>query len=137
MSSRRSRDFHEHRTFMPDNTMYLEQEGRDTYVFEKNTEVGITFTIAAYFDPDENGYSASLVSPLIEDAWKNAHVGHIFTDGTICFGGASMRTRPTLREAYAKSCLWAEGMAIMIASHLAGEPSEFPFSNNNTSDEVQ
>lgn len=121
---------------MPDNTLHLEEAGRDTFVFTKNTELGILFTIAVYYDPDERGYCAQLVEPKIERAWQNVHVGHIFSDGVICLGGESQRAKPTLLDAYAKSCLWAEGMAVMVASHLAQEPSEFPFSNNNRPEEV-
>src|SRR4051794_7075353 len=100
--------------YMPAKTMRISAEGRELFVFEKNTEVGIPFTIAIYYDPNERGYCGSVVSPEIEKNWKNVHVGHIFADGCICFGGEEMRTRRTLREAYAKSCLWAEGMAVMI-----------------------
>ena len=136
MSSRQERDSSDVKQYMPANTMHISQDGRDLYVFEKDTEVGIHFTIAVYYDPNERGYCAHLVSPAIEESWMNAHVGHIFADGVICFGGEQMRTRRTLREAYAKSCLWAEGMAIMVASHLAGTPHEFPFSSNNSPGEA-
>ena len=136
MSSRRERDVREFRTFMPDNTMLVEQDGRLHFVFEKDTEVKVPFTIALYHDPDENGYCAHLIAPEIEEAWKSVHVGHLFKDGVICLGGESMRAKSTLREAYGKSCLWAEGMGIMITSHLRGEPCEFPFSSNNSPDEV-
>jgi hypothetical protein len=117
--------------------MYVQQDGRDAFIFEKDTEVGIPFTIAVYYDPDEHGYCAQLIGPEVEEAWKSIHVGHLFPDGVICLGGSNMRAKASLREAFAKSCLWAEGMAIMIASHLRGEPSEFPFSNNNSPDEVE
>ena len=137
MSSRKERDLAESRLFMPSNTMYVQQDGRDAFIFEKDTEVGIPFTIAVYYDPDEHGYCAQLVGPNVEDAWKDQHVGHLFRDGVICLGADRMRSRDTLREAFARSCLWSEGMAIMIASHLKGEPSEFPFSNNNSPDEPQ
>ena len=122
---------------MPDSTLYVEESGRDTFIFVKNTELRIPFTIAIYYDPDERGYCAQLLTPKIEEAWKNAHVGHLFSDGIICLGGGSMRTRQTMRESYAKACLWAEGMAAMITSHLAGEPSEFPFSRNNDAGDIK
>lgn len=137
MSSRRERDLREYRDFMPDNTMVIDQDGRTLFVFEKDTEVQIPFSIAVYFDPDENGYCAHVIAPEIEEEWKSIHVGHVFKDGVICLGGENMRAKTSLREAYGKSCLWAEGMAIMITSHLRGEPCEFPFSNNNTPDEVR
>lgn len=124
--------------YLPAATKHQSIGGKDVWIFKKNTEVGVLFEIAIYFDPDEDpaGYCAQLISPSIEDAWKNPHIGHIFNDGVICLGGSSMRTRKTLRESFSKSCLWAEGMAIMIQSHLAGSPTEFPFSNNNNPDEI-
>jgi hypothetical protein len=139
MSTRLENERAEVLHYLPANTKYVNARGRNVWIFEKTTEVGVAFEIAIYYDPDESepGYCAQLVSPEIEGAWKNAHIGHIFGDGVICFGGASMRTRRTLREAFSKSCLWAEGMAIMIASRLAGRPSEFPFSNNNTENEAR
>lgn len=137
MPARQERDRSYVQRYMPANTMQVSENGLEMYVFEKDTEVGIRFTIAVYYDPDERGYCAQLVYPEIEDSWKNPHIGHIFADGVICFGGDQMRTRETLREAYAKSCLWAEGMAIMVASQFAGTPHEFPFSNNNSPGEVQ
>lgn len=126
-------------SFLPEQTKHYKKDGRDVWVFSKNTELGINFQIALYYDADEStpGYCARLLSPEIEKAWMSPHVGHLFADGAICFGAESMRTRRSLREAFSKSCLWAEGMAIMIASHLNGVPSEFPFSNNNDESEVR
>ena len=121
---------------LPRGTTHSVIQGRDVYVFKKNTEVGIQFEIAVYFDADEGGYCAQLYSPAVEESWKNAHVGHLFEDGVICMGFSSMRTRPTLEDAYGRACLWAEGMAIMMRSYEAGTPSEFPFSINNDSTEA-
>lgn len=125
--------------YLPRSTRYVNADDRHVWIFEKGTEVGVTFEIALYFDPDEDapGYCAQLVSPEIETAWKSPHVGHIFSDGVICFGGASMRTRKSLREAFSKSCLWAEGMAIMLVGQLNGQPCAFPFSNNNAEHDVR
>lgn len=138
MSSRYDRDRVEVARYLPTTTQYDKLNGRDVWTFRKTTELGIEFFIALYFDPDESspGYCAQLVSPEVEAAWKSPHVGHLFGDGVICFGGENMRTRKTLREAYAKSCLWAEGMAVMIQSQLYGTPTHFPFSNNNHESEA-
>ena len=136
MSRRREQERVDVAQYMPSNTRHIYVDGRDLWVFKKQTEVRIEFEIAIYYDPDEKGYCAQLVSPDVEEAWKGPHVGHLFDDGVICFGGDSMRTRRTLREAFAKSCLWAEGMAIMIFSHANGTPCEFPFSSNNSPDEA-
>lgn len=139
MSARYDRDRAAVAQYLPADTPYHKVNGLDVWTFTKSTELGIQFVISLYFDPDESipGYCAQLVSPEIEEAWMNQHVGHLFTDGVICFGYESMRTRKTLREAYAKSCLWAEGMAIMIQSQLNGMPTHFPFSNNNDETEVR
>ena len=121
---------------MPANTRYVEGGGRDVWFFIKRTEVGIEFEIAVYYDPDEGGYCAQLVSPEIENAWRDPHIGHIFDDGVICLGGDSTRSRSRMEDAYAKSCLWAEGIALMLVAKQTGEPIEFPFSINNKEGEV-
>lgn len=136
MSSRRDREWQEVRRIMPNNTRLVSADGRDIWLFKKNTEVGIEFEIGIYYDPDEDGYCAQLVSPEVESSWKNAHVGHLFADGVICMGGSSMRTRRTLKESFSKSCLWAEGMALMIVSYDSRTPIPFPFSNNNSESEA-
>ncbi len=136
MTTRRERERAAVAEHMPANTRYVRSGGRDVWIFGKRTEVGIDFEIAIYYDPDEAGYCAHLVSPEIEDAWRNPHIGHIFGDGVICLGGASMRSRTKMLDAYAKSCLWAEGIALMLMSKRLGRPTAFPFSVNNTQDEV-
>ncbi|WP_246793894.1 hypothetical protein [Burkholderia perseverans] len=138
MSTRYEQDRADVARFLPTNTVYHRIGEQDVWTFTKDTELQVVFTISLYFCADEDipGYCAQLVSPTIEKAWQNIHVGHIFPDGVICLGGASMRTRRTLREAFAKSCLWAEGMAVMIRSREVGQPSEFPFSANNEEGEA-
>jgi len=138
MSSRYDTDRAEVTRYLPASTSYAKVKGRDVWTFNKSTELGIEFVIAIYFDPDEGtpGYCAQLISPEVEATWMSPHLGHLFSDGVICFGYESMRTRRTLREAYAKSCLWAEGMAIMIQSQLNGTPTQFPFSTNNDESEA-
>jgi hypothetical protein len=123
-------------TFMPAATEYVERSGNHVWIFPKRTEVGIDFKIAIYYSHDEGGYCSQLVSPEIENAWRDPHVGHIFKDGVICLGGASMRSRLHMADAYAKSCVWAEGIAVMIASKAIGSPTSFPFSFNNSDEEV-
>jgi len=139
MSKRFTKEQEQVSQYLPTSTRHHRLGSKDVWIFKKNTEVGVIFEIALFYDPDEEpaGYCAQLISPKIEDAWKNPHIGHIFGDGVICLGGGSMRTRKTMMESFSKSCLWAEGMAIMIQSHLAGRPSEFPFSINNDADEVE
>ena len=131
MSTRIERDRADVKQYMPDNTQQVTVDGREIYVFGKNTAVNVPFRIAIYYDENERGYCAQLVGPNLKPEWMTPHKGHIFTDGVICFGGDSARTRNTLREAYAKSCLWAEGIAVMIQSALLGDPTHFPFSINS------
>lgn len=130
------------RTYLPGNTRKDEMDGRIVWVFKKSTEVGMVFTIAIYFDPDEPGYVAQCLHPVIEDRFKTPHIGHIFSDGVICLGKTSINGKTSMRAtgsmltAYSKSCLWAEGIALMIESERVDEPTEFPFSENNGPDEV-
>lgn len=121
---------------MPANTRYVRQDGRDIWIFTKRTEVGIDFDIAVYHDPDEGGYCARLITPELEAAWRNPHIGHLFPDGVICLGGVSMRWRERMDDAYAKSCVWAEGIAAMLVAKQIGQPTPFPFSINNHEGEV-
>ena len=136
MSTRKEQEQIDVAQFMPSNTRHAVADGRDVWFFKKQTEVLIEFEIAVYYDSDEKGYCAQLVSPEIEEAWKDQHVGHLFRDGVICMGWESMRTRKTLKESFAKACLWAEGMGIMIFSHANGTPCEFPFSENCSAEEA-
>lgn len=137
MATRKEQEHIDVVRFMPANTRRVVADGKDVWIFRKQTEVRIEFEIAIYYDSDEGGYCAQLVSPEIEEAWKDQHVGHLFRDGVICMGYASMRTRKTLKESFAKACLWAEGMGIMIFSQANGTPCEFPFSENNSADEAR
>lgn len=136
MTSRLELDRADVKQYMPDNTEQLTVAGREVYLFSKSTDWNIFFRIAIFYDPDERGYCAQLFGPKIDLKWMNPHVGHIFSDGVICFGGDSMRTRKTLREAYAKSCLWAEGMAVMLHGQLSGRPTSFPFSINSKETDI-
>lgn len=123
--------------YMPSNTRFVEQSGRSIWIFTKRTEVDVDFDIAIYFEPDEGGYCARLISPELESAWRHPHVGHIFDDGVICLGDASMRCCSKMEDAFSRSCLWAEGIAIMLVSKRLGHPTVFPFSINNVDGELQ
>jgi hypothetical protein len=94
------------------------------------------FEFCLYYDANEGGYVSQVVEPVLEAAWRNPHYGHLYPDGIICFGGSNGRTLPTLREAFAKSVLWAEGIAVMLASKEQGTAIQFPFSPNNSDDEA-
>ncbi|MGF6635234.1 hypothetical protein [Paraburkholderia sp. MM6662-R1] len=138
MTTRYEQDRADVSRFLPLDTVHSRIGGQDIWTFTKNSQLNVPFTISIYFAPDEQipGYCAQLIEPTVESAWKNVHVGHLFADGVICLGGASMRTMRTLRDAFAKSCLWAEGMAVMIESRRIGEPRAFPFSINNSQSEA-
>jgi len=135
-SPRDARDRRIAKERLPSSTRKGRVGGRLNFVFIKQTQMGIPFEITLYYDPDEDGYLAQLISPEIERDWRNPHIGHIFEDGVICVGGAKGRASPDLLTAFSKSCVWAEGIAIMIASRNAGRPTEFPFSDNNHPGEV-
>lgn len=89
------------------------------------------FEFCIYYDGNAGGYVSRVLEPTLESAWMDPHIGHIFKDGAICFGGHSWRALPSLREAFAKSCLWAEGIAVMLASKHLRQPTHFPFSPNS------
>lgn len=137
-SVRLQREVAEVNGYLPPDTQYRNVQGRDVWVVRKQTEFGILFEFAIYFDPDEQipGYCAQVLSPVLERAWKTPHVGHLMPDGVICLGPSSPRTGPTLRWTWARVCLWAEGMAAMIAAHRRGTPIHFPFSSNNSERDV-
>jgi hypothetical protein len=120
---------------MPKGTRHVSMDGKDCWIFIKNTRIGISITLALYYDRDENGYCAQVLEPALPESLKSIHAGHLFSDGVICMGEDSMRTRRTLGEAYGRSCLWAEGIACVLAGHMVGELTEFPFSINNKESE--
>src|SRR5688500_18954160 len=97
MTSRYQAECSDVAIYLPRNTRHDVCGDRDMWTFDKRTEVGINFTITLYYDADEEvpGYCAHLIDPEIEEDWKSPHIGHIFADGIICFGGASTRTRRT------------------------------------------
>lgn len=128
--SRRDNDVEYVLKFMPDNTIHEEIAGRDVFTYKIKTSFNIVFKMAAYFDPELNGYCVQVIEPYIEDKFKTIHSGHIFPNGCICFGGSNSNeymVRKTLAAAYAKSCLWAEGISIMLTHPDAA----FVFSSNN------
>ena len=97
-------------------------EGVTGWLYGFHCELGRAFQMFAYFDG--SNYQVKVVSPEIETYWNNAHTGHIFSNGNICFGGGFGNGRPTLEEAYAKSVLWATGISIAM------ETGKFPFNHD-------
>lgn len=111
--------------FLPTNTKQITtNEGVVGFLYTFNTELGDQFTLFAF--NDGASYQVQVVSPKVEDRFNNPHDGHIFPNsGKICFGSAYNAGMPSLRDAYAKSVLWANGMSV------AYRTGKFPFSNNN------
>jgi len=122
-ASRLSQDRKTARTKMPANTREIKtNEGVTGWLYGFRCELGRAFQMFAYFDG--SNYQVKVVSPEIEAHWKDAHTGHIYANGNICFGGRFDNGRPTLEEAYAKSVLWATGISIAM------ETGSFPFNHN-------
>jgi hypothetical protein len=110
--------------YMPSNTReFRADEGVTGFVYSFYTELADRFTLFAFFDGAN--YQVQVVAPEIEDYFKDPHTGHLFSDGRICFGASYSCGMPTLRDAYAKSVLWANGMSVALKT------GQFPFSNNN------
>lgn len=111
-------------SFLPSNTVELTtKEGIHGFVYSLDTEYGDRYTLFAYFDG--SNYQVQVVSPEVEERFNSQHTGHVFKNGRICFGNNYGCGMPSLREAFAKSALWANGMSV------ATRTGQFPFSNNN------
>jgi len=114
------------RTYMPGNTrQHVTEEGVHGWLYSFTCEFGVHYTMFAYFDGQ--AYQVLVIEPEVESRFRSAHTGHIFPNGNICFGVEFRSGRPTLRDAYAKSVVWANGLSYMIRS---GDET-FPFSINN------
>jgi hypothetical protein len=115
-------------TFLPNNAReFVTEEGIVGWVYEFSCEFGTRYSMFAYYDGAN--YQVHVISPQLESHWKSAHTGHIFPDGRICFGSDYGQGQPTLREAFAKSVLWATGISAARFGH-----TPFPFSANNRTD---
>jgi hypothetical protein len=66
-------------------------------------------------------YHVKVIYPEIERRWRSAHTGHLYNDGNICFGNSYESGMPTMRGAFSKSVLWAQGMSVALRTN------EFPF----------
>lgn len=112
------------RDYMPKNTREITtKEGVIGFVYSFETELADNFTLFAYFDGAN--YQVQVLEPELETRFKSPHTGHLFATGRICFGNNYGSGMPNLREAFAKSVLWANGMSIAMRT------DHFPFSNNN------
>ena len=123
-----SRAVEEARVYLPAATRFDVVDGFEVFTYTVSTNFGTPVVLSAYFDG--SNYQVKLVSPELEHAWMNPHIGHIFEDGRLCLSTDHGGGQPTLRQAFAKSVVWAEGVAAM----LAGAPV-FPYSMNNEHDD--
>jgi hypothetical protein len=110
--------------FLPRNAKRLTTaEGVTGWGYQIRTELKDDFVLFLYFDGAH--YQVKVISPEVEARWKSPHTGHIYGDGRICFGHSYNAGMPTLRAAFAKSVLWANGMSVALKTGV------FPFSINN------
>lgn len=117
----------EARKYLPPDTRVDMIDGFEVFSYTVPTEFDVPIELAAY--SDGTYYQVKLISPEVETAWKNPHTGHLFSDGQLCLSQSYGGGQPTLRQAYAKSVLWAQGIAAMIMGS-----ERFPFSLNNEGD---
>ena len=111
------------RSHMPRNTRkFVTDEGVTGWVYEFDSEFKDNYCMFAYFDGSY--YQVLVIQPKVEGKWNSAHTGHIFSDGRICFGSNYNSGMPTLKDAYAKSVLWANGLSVATRTDF------FPFSAN-------
>ena len=114
------------RNFMPASTkQHTSSDGVTGWLYSFHCEYRIAYTMFAYFDGSY--YQVLVVDPPVETKYRSAHTGHIFSDSRICFGSGYNGGRESLKDAFAKSVLWATGMSAMV---LSGNDT-FPFSINN------
>lgn len=111
---------------MPTNTVEITTaEGVTGFLYSVASELRDTYKMFAYFDGAF--YQVKVLEPALEERWHSPHTGHLWKDGRICFGQAFGSGMPTLEDAFAKSCLWANGMSVA----LRDPNNKFPFSINN------
>jgi hypothetical protein len=113
------------RQYLPKSTReFVTAEGATGWVYEIVSEFGDQYRMFVWYDGAY--YQVLVLAPQLETYWQSPHTGHIFASGQICFGTEYASGRPTLRDAFTKSVLWANG--ISIARH---GNTHFPFSINN------
>jgi hypothetical protein len=104
----------------PRGSRLLEVDGHPGWLYSFTSELGDEFQLFAYYD--QGLYFVQVVSPQVEGRYS-PHDAHLFSSGVICLcqeGGLT-----SLRDAYAKSVLWANGFSIFQRT------GRFPFSLNN------
>lgn len=109
-------------TKMPAGTKRMKsRDGTDGWLYGFSCAFGRFYKMFAYWDG--SAYQVVVLEPALETKWKSVHSGHLFSNGSICFGSGS-GGRPTLESAYAKSVVWANGMSVALKT------GNFPFNYN-------
>jgi hypothetical protein len=101
----------------PSATREVLVEGTRGFLFPLVSELGDHFDLFAYFDG--GAYQVKVVRPRLEGA--DPHACHLFGDGRICFGPRDDGGVPSLKEAHARSALWANGLSVYLRT------ARFPF----------
>jgi hypothetical protein len=104
----------------PANTKPMTVDGVNGWLYSIVDEFGQSYQLFAYHDGSV--YQVQVVFPEVEGQYS-PHNGHLYSDGTICFGDE--HGLPTLEQAYAKSVVWANGFTVFLRT------GKFPFSRNN------
>jgi hypothetical protein len=106
----------------------MEVEGVTYWVYRFRCQFHTEYCMAAFFDGRE--YQVKVMQPDLADLradpncarlFDDVHEGHVFDDGRLCLAPPA-NGETTLRAAYAKSVVWANGCSVMRAGH------SFPFS---------
>jgi hypothetical protein len=106
---------------MPRNTLEVVSHGCTGFAYEITCELGQSYKLFAYFNGSR--YRVMVIAPEVERGplW---HPSHVLPDGSLCLEPTMTGCR-TLREAFAKSVLWANGYSIYART------GNFPYSANN------
>jgi hypothetical protein len=101
------------RRYMPDNTREITtEEGVTGFVYSITTELRDEFTLFAFFDG--SNYQVKVVWSELEKRFKSLCEVHLYSNGVIDFGNNDWNGAFSLRDAYAKSVLWANGLSIFM-----------------------
>lgn len=108
-------------TYLPAGTELIEQDGVPGWIYDFQDEVGQWWQMFLFHDGSL--YQVQVVSPELDGQGYNVHNAHLFSDGRICL--SALGGVHDLRQAYAKSVLWASGFSVFRTT------GQFPFSINN------
>jgi len=101
--------------------MEVTSDGCIGFKYEIVCELNQKYVLFVYFNGSR--YRVMVVSPVVERG-PLGHDSHVLTDGSLCLEPTVQGCR-TLKQAYAKSVLWANGYSIY------SQTGKFPFSANN------